>query len=189
MPIDQWIGNHSTAMVVRAKKGKSDAALLGVRSALQALAPDIPFPRINSYAELMDPQFRAWKLGASMFTLFGVLAFIVAIVGLYGLLAYSVAQRRYEFRHSRRGRGSVGGHRVARRRRALVLVGAGLTLGIATAVGASKWVGPMLFDVAPTDLAVYAAIGAAVLAATAIAAAVPARRASRIPPSLALRSE
>jgi putative ABC transport system permease protein len=120
---------------------------------------------------------------------FGLLALTLACVGLYGLLAYSVAQRTKEIGI----RMALGAH--ASRVVALVLKGGARLVAIGIAVGlpaawvASRWVASMLFGVTPRD---PAAIGGAIVLLTAaaqLAAYLPARRASRVDPLTALRHE
>jgi ABC-type antimicrobial peptide transport system permease subunit len=129
------------------------------------------------------------RLMATLATGFGLLALVLASVGIYGLLAYGVARRTKE----------IGIHMAlgARRRSviALVLKGArqslliGLAIGLPAAMGASRWVESMLFGLKPNDpVAMVAAV--ALLAAVAhVAAYVPASRASRVDPMVALRHE
>lgn len=189
LPLDQWIGPHAPAMIVRATSDDAASVATTVRRELQRVRPDMPFPNVRPYAEIIDPQFRAWKLGAVMFTLFGALAFLVAIVGLYGLLAYSVAQRRFEF-GIRVALGAQASHIVR-----IVMVhgfaamATGLMLGLALAALAGRWTEPLLFEVGSRDVTVYFAVAAVVLLATAIAALVPSRRAARTDPMEALRAE
>ena len=124
-----------------------------------------------------------------MFTMFGALAFTVAMVGLYGLLAYSVAQRRFEL-----------GVRVAlgaqARHIARMIVGyglaamlTGLVLGLALAAIAGKWTAPLLFQIGPRDVAVYVGVAVVVIVATVVASIIPSRRAARTDPLEALRAE
>jgi ABC-type antimicrobial peptide transport system permease subunit len=120
---------------------------------------------------------------------FGLLALTLACVGLYGLLAYSVAQRTKEI-GIRMALGAQGSRVVA-----LVLKGGarlvlvGIALGLPAAWAASRWVESMLFGLTPTDPAALG--GAVVLLATAaqLAAYLPARRASRLDPVMVLRAE
>lgn len=124
-----------------------------------------------------------------MFTLFGGLAFLVATIGLHGLLAYSVAQRRHEF-----GIRAALGASIDQLVNLVVLDGArlvafGVVTGLAVSAVAVRWVAPLLFGVEPRDPAVYSAIIAGAAVATVAASLVPARRAARTDPMTALRAE
>jgi len=190
LPIEQWVGPHTSAMIVRVARSALPSAVSGVvRKALQELSDDVPFPMVRPYRELIDPQLRAWRLGATMFTVFGGLAFVVAIVGLYGMLAYAVDQRRFEF-GVRMALGAAPAH-IAR----LVLsrgtraMGVGLALGLVIAALAGRAVEPLLFRVAPRDAAVYLMVAGIVAVTTIVAAYVPSRRAGRTDPLTALRAD
>jgi putative ABC transport system permease protein len=153
------------------------------------VAPDIPFPRVRTYEELHAPEVKSWRLGATMFTLFDVLAFVVAVVGLYGELAYNVASRQFEFGIRTALGAHAGGIVGLVLKGGLALVSVGLVVGLAIAAGAAKFVGPMPYNVAPRDLMVYAGSAVLMLLVTAVVAAIPARRASGVSPTVALRAE
>jgi predicted permease len=131
-----------------------------------------------------EPRFHTRLLGT-----FAVLALILAAVGVYGVLAYSVAQRTHEI-----------GVRIALGARATAVVwmvlrgtlwmgAAGVVLGSAGAFAATGLLTPFLFETTPTDLATFAAVAATMFAAALAAGAIPARRATRIDPLVALRHE
>jgi predicted permease len=189
VPWTQWEGQHSLAMIVRARDGRADAIAAPVTRALQEIAPDVPFPRVNSFDRLRSPQLKAWRLGATMFSLFGALAFIVSVVGLYGLLTYGIEQRQQEFGiRAALGAQSADIIRIVLKS-GLVLVSVGLMIGLSTAAGVARYVGPMLYKVPPRDMLAYAASAGIVLVVTALVTIIPARRASAVAPTTALRSE
>ena len=191
VPLEQWpdptFGTPS--MIVRGRSGDVERMASDVRRTLQSIDPNAPYPLVNSFQSFIDPQLASWRLGARMFTLFGGLAFLVATIGLHGLLAYSVAQRRHEF-GIRAALGASLDHLV----NLVVLDGArlvaiGVVAGLAISAIAVRWVAPLLFGVEPRDPAVYSAIIAGAALATVAASLVPARRAARTDPMSALRSE
>ncbi|HEV2180756.1 MAG TPA: ABC transporter permease, partial [Gemmatimonadaceae bacterium] len=98
VPISQWpVSYWATAMIVRRRASAASARTVGdVRRALQSVEADVPYPYVAPFADLVDPQLSSWLLGARMFSLFGGLAFAVTLMGLYGLLAHNVAERRHE---------------------------------------------------------------------------------------------
>jgi hypothetical protein len=189
VPLDQRSRCCSLAMIVRTGDADPHVVATAVRRELQALSPDTPFPVVRPYADLVDPSLRAWKLGAVMFSLFGGLAFGVSMIGLYGLLAYSVAQRRFEF-GVRVALGARAGHiaRIVISQGALAMV-AGLLIGLAAAAFAGRWTAPLLFKVGPYDIAVYAIVALVVVIATMVASIAPSRRAATTDPMVALRAE
>jgi ABC-type antimicrobial peptide transport system permease subunit len=124
-----------------------------------------------------------------MFVVFGGLALVLAAIGLYSVIAYTVAQRTQEI-----------GVRIALGARARDVVRLvlgegvrfaviGIALGCGVALWASRWVGPLLFSVSPKDPAVYVIVAVVLLATAIVASALPAMRASRVDPNVALRAE
>jgi ABC-type antimicrobial peptide transport system permease subunit len=132
---------------------------------------------------------RSWRLGATMFAAFGVLALVVAAVGLYGVIGYNVAQRSHELGV----RVALGAQRPDLLRlvagQSLRFAVAGVTLGVIVAGLASGWVQPLLFRQSATDPVTYAAVASLMIVVALCASAAPALRASRADPNTALRSE
>jgi ABC-type antimicrobial peptide transport system permease subunit len=120
---------------------------------------------------------------------FSGVALVLAMVGLYGLIAYSVAQRRIEIGV----RMSLGADRMRVMRmilkQGLVLVGVGLAFGVAGALALSKVLGSLLYGVGPHDPLVLGSVAAVLLVTGVLACAVPALRASRVAPVEALRHD
>jgi ABC-type antimicrobial peptide transport system permease subunit len=124
-----------------------------------------------------------------MFSLFGVLSLLVSAVGLYGVLAFGVAQRRFEL-GVRAALGAGSGRLVgAVLAEALRLVGSGIALGTAVAVAAGGALAPLLFEVSPRDPLVYGGVALTLLLTGAAAAWIPSWRATRVDPATALRAE
>ena len=160
-----------------------------VRREVQALDPSIKFVNARPMQELIDPQRRSWRLGAAMFAVFGGLALVVAAIGLYSMLAFSVAQRTRELGV----RAALGA--TSTRLIALVFgegmrfTAIGMGLGTAIALLAGRAVEPLLFDVSPRDPAVFTLVMVTLGLVAALASAFPAWRATRIDPNRALRTE
>jgi putative ABC transport system permease protein len=182
------VGKHPAAMLVRTKGDPFD--LIGtIRANLQGLSPRMPYVQVSPFAELVAPQLRPWRLGATMFTIFGAVALIIAAVGLYSVMAYLVSQRTHE----------IGVHMALGARRldvvrlvagqALQPIALGMVIGAACAVWASRWIEPLLYDTSPHDPAVYAAAVTALGLAALAAGIVPARRSAAVDPATALRAE
>ena len=133
---------------------------------------------------LATPRLYTWLLG-----LFGLLGTLLAAAGIYGVIAYLVTQRTREF-GIRMALGADASRVLGLvMRRGAVLVTCGLAIGIAGAIAITKVLRGLLYGVAPTDAITFGAM-ATVLAAVALAAClVPARRAARVDPSVALRTE
>jgi ABC-type antimicrobial peptide transport system permease subunit len=169
--------------------GDPEALLPLVRSEARSASSQVRFVEAAAMSDLVEPDLRSWRLGASMFTVFGVLALIVAAWGLYSVLAFDVALRYHEL-GVRAALGADRG-RIVRLvlRQALALVAVGTALGLLGAAGAARFVEPLLFRVSGTDPATYAAVGATLFMVAALAGSLPAWRATRVDPREALQAE
>lgn len=176
------------ALLVRSEAG--DAAVLGaVRDAARSLDPDLPIPEARSVEQLLErttgqPRFRALLTGA-----FAAVALLLAAVGLYGLVSYTVAERVPEI-----GVRLALGASPAQMMRLVIgqglgLAGAGIALGLAGAVAATQLIAGLLYSVSTTEPVIYASLALLLLGVAALASYVPARRAMRVDPVTALRTE
>jgi ABC-type antimicrobial peptide transport system permease subunit len=176
------------ALLVRVT-GSEVAAIPMIQRALLRLEPGLRYAEIQPLRELIDPQARSWKLGATMFTAFGVLALVVAAVGLYSVLAFAVAQRTFELGV----RSALGATRdqlmglVLRQAATLMLLG--VALGLVASFLAAPQVAELLYATSPHDVAVLGGVTGVLLLVGLLAAWLPARRATRVDPSVALRVE
>jgi len=160
-----------------------------VRRAMQTAAPDLPYAEVRPLETLYASELRPWRLGATMFGAFGALAVLLAAVGLYGVMALSVAQRTREL-GVRIALGARGGDVVRLVvRQGVRLVAGGTVVGLAAALGAGRWVEALLFRVSPRDPAVYGGVVLLLLAVGVAACLVPSWRAARVDPAVALRAE
>jgi len=175
-------------LFVRAR-GSAAAIEETVRRRLQPLMPGVSYVTVTPLSDIVGAQTRSWRLGATMFTVFGALALVLAAIGLYSVIAYNVAQRTQEMgvriALGAEVRDLVG--LVLSEGLRLALVGVGLGAGIALVV--SGWVKPLLFEESPRDPLVFAGVAAVLLAVAALASFIPARRAARVDPMRALRTE
>jgi predicted permease len=160
-----------------------------LRRELGAVATAARYVDVQPLTDRIDPLVRPWRLGAAMFGAFGLLALLIASVGLYSVLAYTVAQRLHEMglrmALGARARDVVG----LVLRQGLGVAAVGIALGAAASLAAGPWVAPILFDVSARDPLVFAVVAGVLLAAATAATLLPARRATRVDPSEALRSE
>ena len=164
------------------------AALAGaVRDAVHALDPAIPVEEVRWMTAVHAAALGGARFNTALLAAFALLALVLAAVGIYGVLAYLVAERTAEI-GIRMALGAERG-RVVRLvlGQGLALVGAGLALGIAGALGATRALRTLLFEVAPHDAATYAAVAALLTLVALLACWIPARRATRIDPMVALR--
>lgn len=166
------------------------AALVGSLSEfLRSFSGEVRYAQVQTLREMMDPQARAWTLGATMFSIFGFLALLLAAIGLYSVLAFDVAQRTRELGI----RSALGAEKLNLLRSVVVhgtrLVLGGVGLGVLVAYVAAPFARDLLFRVSPRDPAVFAAVVVTLLATAVVASLVPGFRATRVDPMRALRAE
>ena len=165
------------------------AAVPAIREAVRRLDPNLPIGDIATLAQVRDTTLEvvsrpAWLVGA-----FAVAAALLAALGLYGVIAHAVAERRREI-GIRMAMGARSRDVVAQvLRSTLAMVGVGLVLGLAGALALTRVLRSLLFDVSPTDPAALAAASIAMIGVGLAAGAVPASRAARVHPVEVLREE
>jgi putative ABC transport system permease protein len=168
-----------------------DPALVAepLRRELQRMMPGMGFMNVRRLETTLDPVLKPWRLGATMFTLFGVLALVVAAVGLYGVIAYSVAQRTHEMGV----RAALGASRSGLIRLVVTegvrVTLVGVMLGGIAAFAGGRFLAAMLFGVSSHDPLVFVAVSGVLLAVAGLASLIPAWRAGRADPINALRDD
>lgn len=175
-------------MYVRTE-GDPGALAAALAPVLRSFSPRVRFADVQPMRDLLDPQTRAWTLGATLFTAFGILALLVAAIGLYGVLSFDVAQRTKEI-----GIRTALGAQRSRLLRDVVTVGLrlavmGVILGLAASLAAGPYVQDLLFRVHSADPLVLTSVAGVLLLVAVIASAVPGVRAARVAPMDALRAE
>ncbi len=160
-----------------------------VRQVLVALDPVLPFTEIEVMSDEVHASAAGERLTAALASLFGALAALLAAIGIYGLLAYAVAQRRREIgiRMALGARPLDIGEMIGRQ--ALAMVTIGVALGLIAALFAAPLIHSLLYGVAPWDPLALTLAALFVVMVSAAATAIPLGRASRIDPAVALRQE
>jgi hypothetical protein len=182
----------TTYIHVRAATRAGQPAILdAIRRELGAVDPRLPIVQVTTMQSLHDRSLSLWavRAGGRMFLLFGLLALLLAVVGLYGVKSYVVAQRTREI-GIRMALGARPGEvlgLVLREGAALSAVGVALGLPLAALLG--RALSSMLLDVKPLDPVVFTLAPAVLALAALVATLIPARRATRVNPLSALRSE
>ena len=188
IPLGQEEGFCCAALLVR-PRGAAPASSGTMRALMARLDPGISYISVATLQQSLDPQIRPWKLGASMFTLMGALALVVAALGLYSVMSYLVAQRTHEI-GVRIALGARGGSIIRLIvRTSLGLALAGVAIGLVLALWAGRFIQPLLFQTSPRDPVVLGGVAAVLLATALLASVLPAWRARRVNPMEALREE
>jgi predicted permease len=187
VPLAQ-VPRREVELLVRVE-GDSALATAGVRSAIREMAPRLPLGAIRTMAQIGEQHLSGDREPAQAVGAFALVAGVLAALGLYGVLAQAVTQRRREIgirmalgAHARDVLGLVVGNAVR-------IVLAGLVLGIFGVVALSGAIKGLLFQVSPLDPATIAIACAAMVAIASVAAFIPARRASAVNPITVLREE
>ena len=163
--------------------------IASVQRFLQATATTPLYARVSPYEDLLDPQIRPWRLGASLFSALGGLALSIAAVGLFAVVSYLVTQRLREIGI----RLALGGTAASVARLVVSgtvrLVAVGAALGAVAAFALAPLIQSMLFETSPYDATVVAGVAAVLILVAIAASAVPAWRAARVNPSRTLQTE
>ena len=169
--------------------GDVSSLIPGVRSAIRELDAELPLDGVGTVDALVATSLSQRRFAMLLMAIFAGLALVLAMVGIYGVIAYSVTQATQEIGI----RMALG----ARRADVLamvfgyagVLIATGLAIGAAAALGTGRFLASQLFEVKPTDPGTYAAVAGVLLATALAACTIPALRAMRVDPLVALRNE
>jgi predicted permease len=181
-------GGSSIFLMAR-YSGAQGALVKAMRDEIRALDPEQALADVKTMDERLGASVTQERFSASLLTLFAALALTLAVLGVYAVMAYSVAQRTREF-GVRMALGAAAPDVVRLVfANGLRLVAAGLAIGVLGSLLASRLMSALLFGVSATDPGTFAAVAVIQAAVAAVALYLPARRASRLHPAIALRSE
>ena len=179
---------YSPAATVHVRASGDPAAIMNtVRRELQQLEPSMPLLNVTTVRDVFDQALWAPRMGATLLGIFALLALLLASIGLYGVMAYTVTQRTRELGI----RLALGARQQDVRnmvvRQGLMLAAAGVVIGLGIAFALARLVTNLLYGISGTDSVTFAVIPAVLLAVAALATYIPAWRASRVDPVVALR--
>jgi predicted permease len=165
------------------------SVMTAIRETVRALDPNLPVMDMSTQMEQIERRFLQERVFANAYLLFGGLALVLAAIGLFGLMSYSVARRTNEIGiRMALGARSQDVLRLIMRE-SMTLVAVGVIIGIGIALGASRLVASQLFGLPPTDLVSMMVAMLVMITVSAFAGYLPARRASRVDPMVALHRE
>jgi putative ABC transport system permease protein len=188
LPLAQGGVGETVSLVVRVRGGEPLALAPQVRALLAELDPELPPSQVHAYQRVMEDALVGERVSGRLLGAFALVALVLAALGIYGVMSYSVSERTFEI-GVRMALGARGGD--VRRQvlgRSLRLAGLGVALGTVAALGLAHLIASVLVGVSPRDPLTYAAIAGALLAVALAAAYGPARRATRVDPAIALRA-
>jgi putative ABC transport system permease protein len=182
--------DYSPAVTLQVRTtGNPESVIGGVRSQVQSLDRNLAITNVQTIGEIMDQGLWAPRMGAALLSLFGGLALVLAALGVYGVLSYSVTQQTREIGI----RMAMGAERSHVMRlvvgQGLRLAGAGLVLGVVIALVVMRQLASLLFGVSAYDPLTFGGVALLLVLVALLACYIPARRATRVDPLVALRYE
>ena len=170
-------------------KNEPETLISSVRGAIHGLDAELPVDAMGTVDALVSTSLSQRRFAMLLMAIFASLALVLAMVGIYGVISYAVTQATQEIGI----RMALGAQRSSVLRMVVayagVLVISGLAIGVAAALGVGRLIASQLFEVKPTDPATYAAVALTLLTTGLLSCAIPAFRATRVDPLVALRNE
>ena len=188
-PFRQQSGSSTFPIMVRVKAGDPAAVAAGVRAAIRAVDAEAAVTEVQTMEQLIGRSVGQPRFYLSMLSAFAAVALLLAVAGIYGVLSYAVAQRAREF-GIRSALGSTAGRTLALvTRQGMTLIAVGIALGLVGGAAATRLMESMLFGVSPLDLPTWLLATLALALVGVLATLVPAFRATRADPLVAIRAE
>jgi predicted permease len=182
-------GSSNFAIMIRTRRGNPADLTPQVRAAIRSVDPQVAITDVRTMPEVMALSTGRARFYLTMLSAFAAVALVLALSGIYGVLSYAVAQRTREF-GIRSALGSTTGTTVALvTREGLRLIGVGVAIGLVGSVAATRLLSGMLYGVSPLDRTAWAATTLTLALFGFLATLIPAVRATRVDPLLAIRSE
>ncbi len=187
LPFLQSTGSGFT-LVVRSDNAPGVAAA-GMRAAMRAASPDIPLYQVRALDELVAERSAERRLAAQLISVFAMVALVLAAIGIYGVMSYAVAQRTQEIGiRMALGAGQENIVQMVMRNGATLAL-AGVAIGLAAAFLLARLISSLLFQTSASDPPTFSIVPLLLLAVALLASYLPARRAARVDPMVALRNE
>jgi predicted permease len=186
---EETFSQRTLAFAIRSKRTGSVTFLDELRRAVWSVSPNSPLADVRTLEEIYRKSMARTSFTLVMLAIAGAMALVLGLVGIYGVISYSVSQRRREIGI----RMALGAReqQVSRMfvRHGLLLAGIGVVCGLGAAVGLTRLIASMLFGVSAVDPSTYAIVSVGLIGAAILASYIPARRAATVNPVETLRSE
>jgi hypothetical protein len=187
--VESKTARRTVTFAIRSSRAGSPAFVKEVAAAVHTVSPSVPLAQTRTLEDAYRRSIARTSFTVVLLSIAAAMALAVAIIGVYGILAYAVAARRHEV-GIRLALGAEPGAVLSLFvRQGLILASAGSIIGLAAAAALTRWISSLLFGVEPLDPLTYAISVAALAAAALVASYLPARRAASVDPMETLRSE
>ena len=180
---------RTMAYAVRSTRVHSPGFLRELERAVWSVNPNLPLAQVQTLDEIQAQSMAQTSFVMVMLAIAASVALLLGVVGIYGVIAYIVAQRTREIGIRMALGAQISDVRTMFLRQGLWLTATGIALGVVVALSLSRVMSALLFGVGPTDPMTYAAVSGALAAVALLATYLPARRAARVDPVVALRAE
>jgi ABC-type antimicrobial peptide transport system permease subunit len=185
-PIDV---NRTMAYVVRSDRVGSPGFLRELQQAVWSINPNLPLATVRTLDEIQADSMAQTSFALVMLAIASTVALLLGSVGIYGMIAYVATQRTREIGIRMALGAQTGDVRRLFLRHGLLLTGAGIAVGIGIALALTRVMSALLFGVSPMDPMTYVAVAVSLTTVALLATYLPARRASRVDPAVALRAD
>jgi putative ABC transport system permease protein len=180
---------RSMVFVIRSSRVGSADFMTEVREAIWAVNPNLPLANVQTADELLSNSMARTSFSLIMLGIAAVVALILGAIGIYGVISYVVSQRTRELGVRLALGAEAGDVRRMVLRQGLVLAGTGVVIGLGAAIGLTRLMGALLYGVDPVDPLTFGAVALSLTLVALLASYVPARRASKVDPVVAIRFE
>ncbi len=189
VPQGGLIATRAVTFVIRSERAGTEGFLNQVRQAVWSVNASLPLAAVRTVQEIYDDSLATTSFTLVMLGIAGTMAMLLGLIGIYGVISYTVSQRKREIGIRVALGAEPGGVQWLFVRYGLALAGAGAAIGLATAAGLTRLMKSVLFGISPIDPLTYTAVAIVLIAATVLASYLPARRAAAVDPVETLRAE
>jgi putative ABC transport system permease protein len=187
--LDEPFISRTMSYAVRSNRIHSPGFLRELEQAVWSVNPNLPLAKVQTLDEIRSDSMAQTSFALTMLVIAAAMALLLGVVGLYGVIAYIAAQRTREIGIRMALGAQMGDIRKMFLRHGLWLTTTGIAVGVGVALVLSRVMRALLFGVGATDPVTYAAVSGALAAVMLLAIYLPARRASRVDPFVALRAD